>query len=458
MTGMPGLRSALPGLLWPALPEPYGRLLLALMQQLDQSQWWEPARLGQRQAPQLGALLRHAVEQVPFYARRYAGLPVQAIAADPLGRWRELPVVRRPQLQEAGDDLFARALPQGHGNARPGETSGSTGRPLRHLSSDVTMLMWMAMTLREHYWQRRDCSGTLAAIRPDRGGRDGSLALPDWGPPLSLLHASGPSLLLHSSTPVDDQLDWLHRQRPAVLLSLPSNLDALAEASLARGTELPGLREVRSYGEALRPGLRERVRDAWGVPLSDSYSAQEAGYLALQCPDHPHYHVQSENLWLEVLDPQGAPCPPGQVGEVVITCLHNFASPLIRYALGDYAEPGEDCPCGRRLPVLRRIAGRTRNMARLPDGRRFWPTFPARRFARIVPLRQLQLVQHAADAIEVRHVTDRDLDPGEQAQLTRELQDSLGYPFRVTFRRYDAALPGTAGGKFEDFICAITEP
>ena len=127
---------------------------------------------------------------------------------------------------------------------------------------------------------------------------------------------------------------------------------------------LPGLREVRTLGEASTPDLRALCREAWGVPLVDVYSAEEVGYIALQCPEHEHYHVQAESVLVEILDERGAPAPPGETGRVVVTDLHNFAMPLVRYEIGDYAEVGEPCACGRGLPVLRRIVGRVRNMLR----------------------------------------------------------------------------------------------
>ena len=116
------------------------------------------------------------------------------------------------------------------------------------------------------------------------------------------------------------------------------------------------------------------------------YSSQEVGYIALECPTGESYHVQAENVLVEVLDDQDRPCSPGDVGRVVVTALHNFATPLLRYDIGDYAEVGAPCPCGRGLPALRRIMGRQRNMALLPTaaaaGRRSswraptkWPTF-----------------------------------------------------------------------------------
>src|SRR6185295_14515719 len=99
----------------------------------------------------------------------------------------------------------------------------------------------------------------------------------------------------------------------------------------------------------------------WGVGVVDVYSSEECGQIALQCPEHEQYHVQSESVLVEVLDDEGRPCAPGTIGRVVLTTLQNFAMPLIRYDIGDFAEPGPACPCGRALPVLTRIVGRVRN-------------------------------------------------------------------------------------------------
>jgi phenylacetate-CoA ligase len=87
------------------------------------------------------------------------------------------------------------------------------------------------------------------------------------------------------------------------------------------------------------------------------YSANETGYLALQCPLSGHYHVQSETVLVEVLDEVGRACRPGETGAVVVTPLQNFAMPLLRYSLGDFAEVGSPCACGRHLPVLKEILG-----------------------------------------------------------------------------------------------------
>ncbi|HCO44341.1 MAG TPA: hypothetical protein DIT63_09550, partial [Gammaproteobacteria bacterium] len=219
-----------------------------------------------------------------------------------------------------------------------------------------------------------------------------------------------------------------------------------------RGERPARLRGVGTFGEQLADDLRVLARATWGVPLADIYSCEEAGYLALQCPQVPeHYHVQSENVLLEVLDGDGRPCPAGATGEVVLTPLHNFAMPLVRYAIGDFAEVGPPCRCGRGLPVLRRIHGRARNLLRLPDGSRHWPSFPAEAWLAIAPVRQFRLRQTAPARIEAQLVAERPLQAGEQRALQAMLRQRLRYPFEIVLRPV-AAIERPPSGKFEDFI------
>jgi phenylacetate-CoA ligase len=271
---------------------------------------------------------------------------------------------------------------------------------------------------------------------------------------MELVFQTGPGVTLDLGADIDTQLEWLQREQPDYLLSYPSNIAELARCSRQRRIRLARLREVRTIGEAMAPETRKLCREAWGVPLTDAYSSQEAGYLALQCPGHEHYHVQSESVMLEILDEQGVACAPGETGRVVLTTLHNFAMPLIRYEIGDYAEAGPPCPCGRGLPVITRILGRQRNMLTLPDGRRRWPSFPSEKWSYAAPVRQLQLVQRARERIEVRVVPERALSDGERARLVGAMQDCLGRSFILELREV-AEIPRSASLKYEDFISEI---
>ena len=177
--------------------------------------------------------------------------------------------------------------------------------------------------------------------------------------------------------------------------------------------------------------------------------------MALQCPTGEHYHVQSEGVLLEVLDEAGKPCAPGEVGRVVVTSLHNFATPLVRYEIGDYAEVGAACTCGRSLPVLQRIIGRKRNTLIAPDGRRYYPMFNLRHQTEVAKIRQYQFVQKAADRIEVRLVVSSPLVPSEERAVEAMIQQKLPAGIGLAFV-YPQRLERSAGGKFEDFISEIS--
>ena len=435
------IESSFPGLAWPAVPSPAGAATLALLFQLEDSQWLAPERLRAHQEAQLEELLRHACAHVPYYRERLGDIP------PPLER---IPLLTRRALMENFEALKSRQVPPTHGAVAELRTSGSTGAPVRVLKTQLSQLLWNALTLREHRWHRRELGGKLAAIRLAVGEGD----TPSWGGATDGTVRTGPGAAFNPGRDVREQLEWLEQQRPQYLLTYPSNVQALAELSLARGTGLPGLREVRTFGESLPPGLRGLVREAWGVPVVDVYSANEVGYIALQCPSGEGYHVQSENLLAEILDERGRPCAPGEVGRVVVTDLHNFAMPLLRYEIGDYAEVAPPCACGRGLPALARIAGRVRNMLLTADGKRFWPLLNSRKLRDIAPVLQHQVVQKDFDLIELRLVSAAPLDARQEAEVRALVLSGMPQGMRLVFAYCDDIERGP-GGKFEDFICAV---
>jgi phenylacetate-CoA ligase len=192
------------------------------------------------------------------------------------------------------------------------------------------------------------------------------------------------------------------------------------------------------------------------VPLVDVYSAQEVGYIALQCPENESiYHVQAESLYVEIVDEEGEPCREGEVGRILVTTLHNFAMPLIRYEIGDYAEVGKSCSCGRTLPVLSRVLGRKRNMLSLPNGEKKWPSLGASIWASELPIiKQFQFVQKSLDRIEAHLVSDRQLNQEEESFFIGVLQDELRYPFTIDIK-YLENFVRNKGAKFEDFVSEI---
>jgi len=455
------ISSNVTGVRWPAVPKPDSALLWTFQFQLEQSQWWTPEVLAHKQQEQLLAILEHAYHTVPLYRQRFDHAGIAPHQCGDPDVWSRLPILTRRELQTAGEKLLSRKLPADHGRQSVRITGGSTGEPVQVMGTAITGFAWRVFTLRDHLWHRRDFRLKLAAIRfvdnQAANPPDGVLTS-NWGSATRDLE-TGPCAVLSIHSNTEQQAEWLKRQDPHYFLSYPSAIVALAEYFRDRGEILPKLREVRTFGEVVEPHVRAVCRQAWNVPVVDAYSSEEFGYLALQCPEHEHYHVQSENVLVEVVNDDGDVCRPGEIGKVIVTSLHNFAMPLLRYEIGDYAEVGEPCPCGRGLPVLKQIMGRQRNMFVLPNGETRWPMIDAQdiagAFDELPPITKFQLVQKTVEQIEANLVVTRPLTSEEEQTIRDYLQRGLGYTFAVRFK-YVEDIPRSPRGKFEEFRSEVS--
>ena len=181
-------RSAIAGVVWPALPDAATARLLAVMWQLDASQWWTADQLCRHQRSQLAALLVHAATTVPHYEDAFASARLDAttIAAAHAvvdDAWARVPILTRRGLIDAGPRILRKRYPSPHGRVEDVDSSRSTGDPVRVKSTDVVLMFWHALTLRDHLWHRRDLSAHLAAIRLAPGkarAPDGLLGAEGW--------------------------------------------------------------------------------------------------------------------------------------------------------------------------------------------------------------------------------------------------------------------------------------
>lgn len=448
---------------WPSFPAKPA--LAGLLDGLKVSQWWPAAELSAGQHPQLAWLVNWAATEVPYYQGTDWAGPAARSLADALARhperftelWRELPLLTKPALRLLGGKLNARTLPPGHAPVGLIRTSGSTGIPVEVRSTAPTRMLWDALTIREHLWWRRDFMQRMGVIRFRKAAdreTDGKVRS-GWGSPVGQLFRSGPSSAMHIGRSMEQLADWLVSFDPAYLLAYPSIMGPLMDAVASRGGRPPSLQEVRLISEPLDPELGARLATEWQVRCTDLYSANEVGYIAFRCREQGALHVQSESLLVEILDDAGQPCPVGATGRVVVTSLHNLATPLLRYEIGDYAEVGAPCKCGRGLPVLARVQGRVRNLVRTPDGQRYWPVSLGR-VRKVAPLVQAQFVQTALDTVELRVVTSRVLTADEIADAVTRTRQALGYPFQVHIVQVDE-IPRGPTGKYEEFLSLLPD-
>lgn len=447
---------AFPRAIFPAVVQTQASALLAVQFQLSQTERLPPEAMRERQFRQIAELVAHIDRCVPFYGTtlRKAGVkPGQPITAE---AWSRVPLLTREQVQQAGDRLHAREIPPGHGRVGSATTSGSSGRPITIRKTDLSQFYWQCFSLREEIWHQRDLSATSMGIRRDDLLKPheptGQLRrLPDWGAPLSTVYPTGPALLLDYRCPVSEQAETILRERPTYLTTFPSLLHEL----LRTGVCPSGLREVRTVGEAVSEDTRSLCAERWGARVTDMYSAAEIGLIACECPEHGRYHVQAESTLVEVLRSDGTACEVGETGRVVLTPLHNFAMPLVRYVIDDMAEIGEPCPCGRALPVLARIPGRARGLLVLPSGERRFPFYGHGQLMRVDAIVQHQVVQRSLALIEVRLVVRRALTADEESYIRRVVSDALGEAFEVRVSYCDPIARGP-GGKYAEFHSEVS--
>ncbi len=391
------------------------------------SQYWTTERRERYTRARLRDVLA-AATRIPFYAQRFHGTP----GPDDLAR---LPLLPRSAVGELNQSV--RALQPLGARMVADRSSGSTGMPVEFLF-DVThqrsRFAARARYLLANGWNPFRRNAWIIYL--PEGTPDGALVRS---------RAFARTRFLSVFTPLEHQVDWLCRLDPLQLYTLPSNLEALLDIFQRRGDRLKWLRRVFCGGEVVDAALRDRTRQVLGVEIADNYGSTEA-CVAWQCPAGA-YHVNAEHVLVEIIDDSGSPASPGRLGRVVLTTLNNHLMPLVRYAIGDYAEAARgNCACGRSLPLIGRILGRSINLFRLADGHLISPWQVIVRLKYRPELRQFQVVQKTADRYVLRFVADAELQPEHCASLRQAFTDVIG-PVSVELERVDA-IERTRSGKF----------
>ncbi len=424
-----------------------------LLANMEKSQYLKLEQLEKMQFLQLVQLAAYAAEHSTWFAKRFKESGIAANELTSLLALRKLPILTRRELQLNAAEIYCRKIPANHTPVAKVKTSGSSGQPVEVFRNLHTQLYWLAHGLREHLWHKRNFKGKLAAVRANLDGNKITVRA-DWGEPVSLLYQSGTAIAIPINMNVSDQLKILKEFDADYLLIYPNNLAAILDEMRLSKKKLGNLKQIRTIGETLSPALRSRVKKQLGVGIADMYSSQEVGNIAIECPVSGLYHIMAENLIVEVLDENGEQCSPGETGRVVVTDLINYATPLLRYDIGDYAEVGMRCSCGRNLQTLKRIMGRTRNML-IVNGEKRWPLVGFHDYCKVAPVVQYQLIQKTSELIEVRLVVEKALNKKQEKDLAKIINEALQHNFKLKFTYFEKQIPRSATGKFEEFICEI---
>ncbi|MCK5213225.1 MAG: phenylacetate--CoA ligase family protein, partial [Dehalococcoidia bacterium] len=213
-----------------------------------------------------------------------------------------------------------------------------------------------------------------------------------------------------STSSLPDIVRLLQQPKLRLLGGYPSAVSFIASWIRETGARARALDAVVTGGEQLFEHQRDVIRHVFGTEPYSKYACHEFFDVAMECPEHSGMHIHAEDLIVEVVDDDGTPLPPGQTGRILITNLHNFGMPFIRYELGDSGSfVAGDCPCGRALPRLATVVGRRFDFIYTPSGRRIAGSGLGSNRLALMPVRQFQFVQEDLDLLIVYVVPRADV-------------------------------------------------
>jgi phenylacetate-CoA ligase len=411
---------------------------------------WPAERIRAWQEERLAALLQRAATRVPYYREHWAERRRRGDNAsiELLENW---PVLTKDLLRAHPEAFVADDVPLRRLFAV--NTSGTTGKPLR---------LWRSRRASTEYYALLE-----ARFRRWNGvsWRDGWAILggqvvvpPDASrPPYWVWNAAMHQLYLSanhvSPRTVGAYAEALARYGVNHLSSYTSSAAELARLCLAAGVSYRGFKVVITGAEPVLPAQRAVIEQAFGAPVRETYGMVEIVAGSSEC-DHGALHVWPELGVIEVLaDDADSAVPAGTTGRLVCTGLVNTDMPLIRYAVGDrgsLSAPTAPCACGRTLPVMGRVEGRTNDLLIAPDGRRvYWlnPVFYG------LSVHEAQIVQEALDVVRIRLVPGAGFGDADGGVITGRLRDRMG-DVRVILEQVEA-IPRGPNGKFQAVVCQL---
>ena len=409
----------LQSMLLPAYDRARGREYVKRLKMLEASQWWDAERVREFQWSEVTRLLAHAFESVPYLQRKYRSAGVDLGDIRTWEDFRCLPPLTREEVNEHGGELCSTAY---KGKLLPHATGGSSGTPTRFFRTYESYDWRTAAKDRVYSWS---------------GWRLGERSVYLWGAPVGD-HSKRELWKTHAFEWVQRQLIvntfsqtdalWrdvhasMHRFRPVLMVGYVSSLEGFAAFLKREQLALPNLRCVIAAAEPLLPGTRSEIENIFGAPVYNTYGSREFMSIAGECEERRGLHINAENLLVETHD-----ASVGQPSEILVTDLHNYGMPFIRYATGDLGTiAARRCPCGRGLPMLQSIEGRVLDSLRTVDGRTVPGEFFPHLLKEVPEFAQYRVEQKTLDHVVISAVLNKPLSEQSEALLRNEIGKVFG--------------------------------
>jgi phenylacetate-CoA ligase len=439
------------GLLFPLHERLKGHSTMKAFREMDKNQWLSPVQLQQLQVENLRDFLCKAKSQVPYYRNVFSELNFDPSGVDSIAGLAKLPLLTKDKIRLHTEDLKAEDAT----DLKRFNTGGSSGEPLIFYLGDERVSHDVAAKLRATRWWNVDLGDREIVVwgSPiELGSQDRLRQARDFLFRTELLSAfeMSPDNLRHF-------IATIRSKKPHMLFGYPSSLALIAEFAESEGLPLDdlGVRVAFVTSESLYDHQREKIESTFGCPVANGYGGRDAGFIAHQCPEGS-MHITSDDIVVEVVNEQGEVLPMGEKGEIVVTHMRTGSFPFIRYRTGDVGALSPDlCACGRSLPVLKNIEGRTTDFIRTADGQVLHGLSLIYVLRDLPAVKSFRIVQESVAKIVVQLVAPG-VDTGSlESAISDQFRQRLGPLIDVSFEYY-SAIPRDGSGKFRYVVSHVT--
>jgi len=402
-----------------------GTRTMRCLAQLEESQWWSHEQLEEIQSRRLQSLIHHAHANVPYYRRLMDEHGIRPGDITSPSDLQMLPPLTKELIRANSAELLADGYPRA--KLLEGHTGGSSGTPLNfHTSRDGRLTHGLARSLRAGQW---------AGVYPgDRTIHVTKRRLPGTEPEGFLPRLSrlmSREVFVDCTSFSEETLpavvEKIAKSHPRALRGYTSAICIIADHIRESGKPAPEVGNVLVGGEQLFAEQREMLNNVFGRQPFSGYSSFENFAIAMECEAHEGMHINAEDLLVEIVDDNGRRVPAGSRGRLLVTNLHEYGMPLIRYDTDDEsAFTGRDCACGRHLPLIEGVVGKTGNTIYTPSGKRLSPLTLGSSNLAPMGICRFQFVQETLDHVVVRIVPGSSLAPDEVAALPTRVSANFG--------------------------------
>lgn len=331
---------------------------------LEQSQWWSSDRLEQYQAQRLRKLLSECQKYVPYYRQLFGKIGLDTSQIHNTSDLAKLPFLTKENIRQNFEALKS----ENRQRLALFNTGGSSGEPLIFCIDNERISHDIAAKWRATRWWGVDIGDSEVVI----WGSPIELGAQDWFRGLrdKVLRTHLLPAFEMSEVKLEAFVSRIRKIRPKMLFGYPSALSHIAQYAERQTLSMDdlGIRVAFVTAERVYDHQRQRIERIFGCPVANGYGARDAGFIAHECPAGG-LHITAEDILLEIVGTDGRVLGAGEPGEIVITHLATRGFPFVRYRTGDIGTLDEAlCPCGRGLPLLKEVQGRTTDFLVAADG------------------------------------------------------------------------------------------